>query len=323
MCWNSQRSQENERQFDRLCRVTRLTHPPWAYANKKRKLSIGGLVHIAPPPCRVNVANRTTKIYLKVIGYSIGANEIFNEEKICYNLYILYRLNKPLGKNRLYSSVHVCRLLSAWSLQSCIQSWHHNIFIPRFVLYNVTYIIFIRRTKKECWLAYLLSDYKREYGMPSTRPGEGEDDEDSDDLPSSGALSLAPTSGPEVVFSLFLLLLSHVLVPALARRWLPEQQQLPMSFFHIGILSQVNERAVAVAVVAKDDDKPKDAAMTDHSAALRVNNAWACPVAHAKLLRGLARAAVRAGLKNKLNRRCVYKYDLYIYITYIAYVCCV
>ncbi|XP_031787815.1 neurotrimin isoform X1 [Nasonia vitripennis] len=62
------------------------------------------------------------------------------------------------------------------------------------------------------------SDYKREYGMPSTRPGEGDDGEDSDDLPSSGALSLAPTSGPEVAFSLFLLLLSQVLVPALARR---------------------------------------------------------------------------------------------------------
>ena len=58
----------------------------------------------------------------------------------------------------------------------------------------------------------LLADYKREYGMPSTRPDENEGDE----LPSSGALSLAPTSGPEVALPL-VLLLSHVLVPAIRR----------------------------------------------------------------------------------------------------------
>jgi hypothetical protein len=67
---------------------------------------------------------------------------------------------------------------------------------------------------------WLLTDYKREYGAPSTRPEEDSDgieEESGEDLPSSGALSIAPTSGPEVAFSLVFVLFSHLLVPV-ARR---------------------------------------------------------------------------------------------------------
>ncbi|XP_058791224.1 lachesin-like isoform X2 [Phymastichus coffea] len=63
------------------------------------------------------------------------------------------------------------------------------------------------------------NDHKRDNGMPSKRPGEylSENDDNENELPSSGALSLAPTLGPELAISLCLLLFTHVLLPITCR----------------------------------------------------------------------------------------------------------